>query len=157
MKTCARCGKDKSRDQFAKCTGRYDGLQTYCRDCHAKIRKEYNERNPESLERRRKYAREYQRNKRIWLGPSFQRFQKNAALGQYGIGIETFDRMLHEQRGRCAICGNEPKEGQNLHVDHCHKTGKVRALLCRYCNPGLGYFKDSPEILRKAALYLESC
>jgi hypothetical protein len=42
-----------------------------------------------------------------------------------------------------------------LHVDHCHQTGHVRALLCTGCNSGLGAFRDSPERLREAAAYIE--
>ena len=61
--------------------------------------------------------------------------------------------MMVEQANGCAICGNSDKR---LHVDHDHATGKVRGLLCMECNVSLGKFKDSPELLRKAIVYLET-
>jgi hypothetical protein len=64
-------------------------------------------------------------------------------------------RMLEEQQGLCAMC-DRPGEGRGgLHVDHCHETGKVRGILCGSCNKGLGFLQESPELLRKAAWYLE--
>lgn len=54
---------------------------------------------------------------------------------QLGIGSAEYDVMLLEQGGVCAICGNPPKEGgRRLHVDHDHRTGAVRGLLCFRCN-----------------------
>ncbi len=51
----------------------------------------------------------------------------------------------------CAICGH----GEGLHIDHDHKTGKIRKRLCGNCNRGLGVFQENPGLLREAALYLE--
>lgn len=73
-----------------------------------------------------------------------------------GVDQETFDKMLTVQGGRCAICGTKTPGGRgNFHVDHDHKTGKVRGLLCVCCNVCLGYAKDNPVLLRSAADYLE--
>jgi hypothetical protein len=55
---------------------------------------------------------------------------------QLGVTDADYDRMLNEQGGGCAICGNPPKS-RRLHVDHDHKTGKVRGLLCFRCNRAL--------------------
>jgi hypothetical protein len=63
--------------------------------------------------------------------------------------------MLQQQNGLCAICKKtETGKTSNLCVDHCHKTGKVRGLLCNNCNKGLGLFKDNPEVLLNASAYL---
>lgn len=71
----------------------------------------------------------------------------------YGITGDQYDQML-EQRGRlCPICG-DPNDAP--HVDHCHKTGKVRGLLCRRCNLALGMLKDNPKACLRAAIYLQS-
>jgi hypothetical protein len=72
----------------------------------------------------------------------------------YGISRVEYDRMLAEQCGRCAICGNLPAEGKHLRVDHCHNSHLVRGLLCDSCNLGLGKFYDNPDLLAAAAKYL---
>ena len=69
-----------------------------------------------------------------------------------GFSLEEYAAMAKEQNGACAICGVVPEK---LHVDHCHKTGKVRQLLCHKCNLGIGYFADSPEIMGKAIQYIK--
>lgn len=74
-------------------------------------------------------------------------------LKRYGLVLEDYDRMLEAQGGRCAICG---LSNRVLGIDHCHKTNKVRAILCINCNAALGGFMDSPQLLRSAADYLES-
>ena len=69
-----------------------------------------------------------------------------------GISPDDFARMLARQNGRCASCKIRPAE--TLCVDHCHRTGMVRGLLCRKCNTGLGCFNDSPALMLKAMAYL---
>lgn len=61
--------------------------------------------------------------------------------------------LYTRQEGKCAICGVDPGYGQ-LVLDHDHETNLIRGLLCRPCNSGLGFFKDDPERLRKAAYYI---
>lgn len=73
-------------------------------------------------------------------------------LYRYGLTEEAYDALMEKQDGGCAICGAEG----DFSVDHCHDTKKVRGLLCRECNIGLGKFKDDPELLRKAISYLIS-
>ncbi len=74
---------------------------------------------------------------------------------RYGITIEEFNRMVAGQNGLCAICLAPAKNGRNLFVDHCHKTGALRGLLCSECNLGIGSLKDSRDVLLNAAKYLE--
>lgn len=63
--------------------------------------------------------------------------------------------MHNVRNGLCDICGMPNKNGELLFVDHNHKTGKVRGMLCIDCNMGIGRMKDSPELLRVAAAYLD--
>lgn len=75
-------------------------------------------------------------------------------MATYGLKRGEYDQLLRAQGGVCAICG-QPRR-QRLSVDHCHKTGVVRGLLCRMCNGRpLPSARDDPEILRAAADYLE--
>lgn len=76
---------------------------------------------------------------------------------QYGITIEEYDVLANAQGNCCAICGRNSSADQYgvLHVDHDHKTGAVRGLLCGRCNRGLGQFEDVPERLEKAVTYLK--
>lgn len=84
--------------------------------------------------------------------------RKAQRLKQYKLTLEEFNQILENQQGRCAICGYSDQDKPSFFplVDHCHKTGKVRGLLCLNCNHGLGQFKDDPHLLRLAANYLET-
>jgi hypothetical protein len=78
---------------------------------------------------------------------------------RYGLSDAEFTALLASQDYRCAICKTPIAEGNGhngLHVDHCHKTGAVRGLLCGHCNTGLGRFRDDPALLRAAIKYLGS-
>jgi|SRR5579859_2273975 len=76
---------------------------------------------------------------------------------RYGLSLEDYELMLEKQQGVCALCENPPSARDRfiLNVDHCHATSVVRGLLCIKCNTALGKFNDDPELLRKAATYLE--
>ncbi len=75
----------------------------------------------------------------------------------FGMTIEQYEMILAAQDGVCAICRKpETAQGvQYLGVDHCHRTGHVRGLLCNRCNLALGLLQDNPDLLREAALYLD--
>ena len=102
--------------------------------------------------RKRKYPEEYQ-------NPELRRKRKRKHKKQtgawlrheYGLTIEAYQAMKSGQGDVCAIC-RHPFDP--LNVDHCHDTGRVRGLLCRGCNIGLGAFKDRPERLAAAISYL---
>ena len=74
----------------------------------------------------------------------------------YGITIEQREAKRLEQNDKCAICKCDNSGDRDFHVDHDHKSNKFRGLLCFNCNLGLGKFLDSPELLRAAALYVET-
>jgi hypothetical protein len=82
---------------------------------------------------------------------------KNTVLKiNYGITLAEYDAIFVLQGGRCAICKESCPTQRELAVDHDHVTGEVRGLLCTQCNNGLGRFKESPALLRKAADYLDA-
>jgi len=74
----------------------------------------------------------------------------------YGITVADYEALLAKQNGKCAICREKPPRGETLCVDHCHVTGRIRGLLCRGCNCGLGNYRDDPRRLRAGAAYLEA-
>ena len=76
----------------------------------------------------------------------------NAGRIENGITIQEVKTMRQKQRGKCAICNI--KFTKEPHADHNHKTGKLRGLLCRNCNCGIGMFKDNPKLLKRASVYL---
>ena len=73
--------------------------------------------------------------------------KKAAGLRKFGLTLEQYERMLTQQDGRCAICKEIP---ERICVDHCHRTGAVRGLLCSGCNTALGLLKE--DLLRIYAL-----
>jgi hypothetical protein len=73
----------------------------------------------------------------------------------YGLAPGEYDRMLADQDGRCAICGKQPRT-KRLSVDHDHRTGKVRALLCQPCNRGLRSFEFDYVPAQQAAIYIQA-
>ncbi|WP_306820111.1 endonuclease VII domain-containing protein [Streptomyces sp. DSM 40750] len=72
-------------------------------------------------------------------------------MRKYGLTPAELDELIAEQQGICCICLAAPAE----HVDHCHNTGRVRGVLCFSCNAALGQFKDRPDVIRRAATYVE--
>lgn len=73
---------------------------------------------------------------------------------KYGLREEDFLKLLLSQDGRCAICKKMSQPSTDLHIDHCHQSGKVRGLLCSGCNMAIGRLGDSLEYLRSAYEYL---
>lgn len=91
----------------------------------------------------------------------FRRYMKTDGRlkSQYGINIEQLHKMTEAQNNKCAICGRHPSEDSHrwgkLCIDHCHKTGKTRELLCSRCNTTIGKVGESVELLKKMIDYLE--
>lgn len=110
------------------------GKQTY-----KKVKREFYLRNRERLAKESKRYRDQNPSVRL--------------RRLYGIDVVDFERFRNEQNNACAICKRSFEHAKPL-VDHCHKTGKVRGLLCDPCNRGLGAFRDDPEALAIAAEYL---
>jgi hypothetical protein len=87
--------------------------------------------------------------------------RKDKLWRNFGLTLEAYDKLLKDQNGVCAICkGPERFLSRNgfpkhMAVDHCHKTGRVRGLLCHHCNTGIGNLNDSVELLKDAIRYLE--
>jgi len=98
--------------------------------------------------------KEYRRNNKDIVK---QRRRKNYLNSAYGLSTTELDNLLLAQNNRCAIC-NEPldlQNSKNVHIDHDHKTGKIRGILCQKCNLAIGLLRDNPEYTKRATEYLE--
>jgi len=83
--------------------------------------------------------------------------QKDKNLrSNHGITLDEYNAMIDKQGGACAICKEKfhDRHGMGVHVDHDHKTGKVRGILCRKCNLLLGQASDNVIVLMSAIEYL---
>ena len=84
---------------------------------------------------------------------SFEYRQKYRLKNKFGLTVEEYSAMIEKQDNKCKICGcdmNKP------HVDHNHKTGKVRHLLCHQCNTALGLLKEDTRILQNMISYINN-
>ena len=112
------------------------------------------------------YIKGHQARRRGWPAGATQydstkEHSRNVLQRRYVISGEEYAAMLERQAGLCAICGmsadkvwGADKRGGGLEVDHDHRSGAVRELLCNPCNRSLGGFQDSPDLLRSAIDYL---
>lgn len=153
--TCVKCNKTKSVDLFRKSTSKH-GYKFECKDCYNKYRRQYRRKNPEKfkeyyLKERNKAARE-----------SYEKYRDTYYKYSYGISIDEYNEFMKLQNNKCAICHREEyildhrtKKVRRLSVDHNHDTGKVRGLLCKNCNTGLGMLREDLNIINNLKIYLE--
>lgn len=135
---CRLCLKEKSGDKFGRKSNTKAGFDTACLEC---CQKRDRLRYQNNTEKRRNQAK--------WGALKFS----------FGISKERWFELLSEQDGKCAICNKEfeftKRSKMTPCVDHDHLTKRVRGLLCRLCNQGIGLLCDSLDLVRSAAHYLE--
>jgi len=131
-KYCPCCENTLPVEDFGKNRSSYDGFTGYCKKCH---------RN-----------KGYENRKKNWGSSRHYHLTR-----RYGISAEEADALLENQGNICAICQQpaNPQLKKPWHIDHDHKTGKVRGILCHSCNTALGNFNDDPEILDRALDYVK--
>lgn len=173
---CKTCGEAKAPDAFYKDT-RYPMGDIHCAQCRRNKVKAWRDNHPEraaEISRRSRLknpqvAREraliwhrknrdkhlaYMRQRRATHAQSIKDSKLKSA---FGITSATYNAMLLQQGGCCAICGKDSRANRKrLAVDHCHKTSRIRGLLCSPCNQALGIFKDSTQLLTSAIHYLKT-
>ncbi len=100
--------------------------------------------------------REYRRAFKAANPEKVRAWDRAQHLRKYGLTTAQVERMCAEQGGACAICkGPFSAQKRRPSVDHCHASGRVRSLLCHNCNVALGHARESPDLLRQLADYLE--
>lgn len=132
MKTCTKCNIEKQIEDFSP---QGNGRRSVCRKCRTAEQK----------------GRDYSKYKGKYKYTTEQRRAWNLKH-KYGMTVSEYEKMLIDQNNKCKIC----QEVSDLVIDHNHKTGIVRGLLCHHCNTMLGLAKDSPQILEGAIAYLRS-
>jgi hypothetical protein len=166
---CSVCKEVKPLSEFP-------GLRNYyCRSCRTAYRRRWKEANRDQeretkarwteenreraretyatwKERNREHVRQVKAKHRMENGDRYRRWNR---FGFHGITEEIFLEMLAEQDYRCAICRCEISE-EKSHIDHCHNSGLVRAILCPGCNQGLGNFRENTDALEMAIIYLQT-
>jgi len=141
-KKCQRCEGVQPISNFPKDLSKKDLKSIYCHNCHKKINKA--RRSKPGYNEKRQAKRKYSDRDRDWR-----------LRTKYGISLEEFNRVFLSQDSRCALCRSQHSDNKNFVVDHCHKTGTFRGILCSYCNRALGMFKDDIQVLKKAIAYLK--
>ncbi len=111
----------------------------------------------EYCENKEKYTNKFFRKEHLEYDPGTFEYKKSAYLKKlYGITLKEYYELLQKQDNKCAICGrHESKFDKLLSVDHDHKTGKVRGILCNTCNTSLGGFQDDLDIIQNAYNYIK--
>lgn len=166
-KTCTKCGEEKPLEAFGRLVARSDGLHSHCRACRNAIALGYYHAkcSPDRVEKRRARSRQYYKEHHSYLltraRSRRQSLDKNKERDRrlrrkYGIDLQAYLVLLAEQNGKCAICGRTSGSSRrtSLVVDHDHRTGAIRGLLCGQCNRVLGFVDDNPRTLRAALVYL---
>ena len=135
---CTKCNEHKELNtiNFQPRKDSTSGFRGTCRECLNKAKKEYRNSN------RGNYT-----------------YRSSEYIRKYGITYDEYIKMLEKQNYKCKICGNTDPDIsgkiKHFHIDHDHKTGKVRGLLCDKCNRGLGMFNDDITLLQQAITYLK--
>ena len=124
--SCKYCGLNFPEVEF------YSYMPFTCKKCNSARAIQWSKNNPEKvIASRRKTRLKY----------------------KYNLSLEDYNKLVEAQNNKCALCLKEHTR-RPLNVDHCHKTGKVRGLLCDKCNLGIGLFDDNPILLQKVKDYL---
>lgn len=181
-KKCSKCSTIKPLEDFPPCkTGRY-GRYNYCRPCHSEYqlqqhpeRQRVDERTARRVGLKKQGLKTCTSCKMIHPLDFFyadlrhsdgkqcvckecwkQKSNEGYLMREYGITLADFFKLLDAQDGVCAICSRPPKKNK-FNVDHCHKTHRIRSLLCVNCNTNLlPYVEKFPEWIKRAFEYLES-
>jgi len=167
MKECCRFKTDncaaetnpQPKENFAKDLKRKDGLTPHCKSCLKMYREKNKEQRNETIKQWRKRhpekLKEYAK-KKCALEKTKVRMKKYRLKSRYGMNQEEWQAMFEKQNGKCPICLKHSTELEEvLHIDHCHKTGKVRGLLCSRCNKAIGLLNDDFPTLKRAITYLK--
>lgn len=154
-------GYQKNKGKKCKTRGCKTGAYTkgLCKTCYNRqYLRRYWKTNPE---KQREYKARYRgtdkgrSTEEQWRKTNRERLAKlqrdRTYFKQFGLTPDDVQKIRRAQRHRCALCRKKPKQ---LYLDHCHKSGRPRGLLCPRCNSLLGYFEKAPKMIQRAQEYL---
>lgn len=164
-KLCKKCRVEKPIEQFGLVSKKHTLTRPECRECRTKYCREWQQKNRDKInsKNRERLKNPKLKRKQYLSNRSYQKTEKgqlcthrNHLKRKYGITVEMYNMIFSRQGGKCAICETEQKDlDRRLCVDHDHSTGKIRGLLCRFCNTGVGDFKEDVDRMFRAINYLE--
>ena len=161
-KICSKCKLEKTIDRFSKRKDGKEGYRRWCKDC-AKVNsqeqrlkdpakyKEVDRKSNSKLENRKRRKNTASN----WVKENPDKHKDTILKRYYNITLIDYNILFSDQGGCCAICNSHQDQLKSpLCVDHNHVTGKVRGLLCKPCNSGIGFLKDNKDLCLKAYGYL---
>ena len=151
----------KSVDDFHVDNSKANGRVSRCRTCQATWRANNREALTAAKQRyRAAHPERIKERNRVYQAANADHIRAKARRWRYGITAEEFDILVEGQGGGCAICRTPLAElrPHTVHVDHDHGRGlqAVRGILCGSCNRAIGALRDDPDLMRRAATYVES-
>jgi len=149
MQTCNSCGQEKVLSEYYHKTIRDKPFVTKtCKECcRRKIADKIAKESPEQKRIRLDKMKTYAKNNAAVI--------RKKSWKAKGIDPDKAEAYYQSHHGTCDLCGLTDK-GRALAVDHCHKTGIIRGMLCTNCNRAIGMFKDDPDLMIKAANYVRA-
>lgn len=144
FKVCTKCKINKPIEEFYKIQTKTKYMSS-CKVCkRLYVQNWVNINRPKTKEYKTTYRIKNRENARL-------KAKVTHLKNSYNITPDQLQELKNKQNNKCLLCSKETK----LYVDHCHKSGKIRGLLCPKCNSALGLFFDNTDVLEKAIKYLK--
>lgn len=148
MKTCSECQIPKDSSEFYPDKRNKLGLRSTCKECDSLANKTYLATDNGKVSSSARSKRYRSNNSQI--------VRDRLYLKKYGISFGEKLAILEKQDNKCKICNTLFPSLKHAKLDHDHKTGKIRGILCNTCNRAIGLLKDDLNVLKSAIEYLES-
>ncbi len=156
-KKCTRCKEVKPLSAYYPVGNGIKGVRPRCKECMRILERAKYDSDEEFRIAKLSSQAERHRNDPVFRAAHRHSMRRWHLKNAYGLSMEDFALLVQRQNGGCAICGSKPipdTPKTRLVVDHCHRTGKIRGILCDLCNTAIGKLQDDPHLLRAAADYL---
>lgn len=180
-KMCTKCKIIKDTLEFSKRKRSRDGFFIWCKKCDNEHSKKYQKEHLEGARLRKKrwykrhsveqslksnnYNKEHRTEKTLYMREFCKKHPEETLLYRrnyncmraHGITLKQKEEMILNQDNKCLICEIDLRQlnTKKVHVDHDHKTNKIRGILCHYCNTALGFLEEDLEKVYKLAEYVK--